>query len=127
MSEDDEERVINRIQTERQLLPQRLMIFLLTNSILFVGFASLDELFLQRVITAIGLVVSLVSLFHFLPIYRRLKALDVIAGKLPDPEHTHRKKWEKLFGGKTLGIWFSSIFIILWGFSFYFAYFYGNC
>lgn len=97
-------------QHERALLPHRLLVFLTTSSLLFIGFVTTEKLFLQRWISIFGLVTCFVAFLHFWPIDRRLSDQE----KKLKKEST-RKWYEKPFSGRVIGwLWFVLIFGALW-------------
>lgn len=103
-----------QIQTERELLPLRLLVFLTTSSLLFLGFVTTQSLFLHWVISIIGLVTCVAAFFHFKPIHRRLDCLEK-GLKLELPGSGRRKGCEKYFSGRAIGwLWFVPVFGALW-------------
>jgi len=104
-----------QIQIERQLLPQRLLVFLGISSILFIGFATLEDCwFLRLGLAIIGILMSILSFFHFYPIYKRLKSLEESQGKVASAQ---RKGCWKYFSGRIVALWLSFLFLALWSLS----------
>lgn len=98
------------ISEERQLLPQRLMVFLLGNSILVLGFSEIvsKSKFLSYVISSLGLVFSLIGLIHFCRLPKRLNAMEGI-------KHNWKRFLASWKQGRGIGIPCSILFIIFWG------------
>lgn len=111
----NEETVCETIQAERQLLPWRLLIYLTTSSLLFVGFVTSTSLCIQRLVASIGLVTVFAAFFQFLGVYLRLKCLK--KGQQPG-DSERRKGFLKGFSGTMLAlVWFPLIFLALWSVS----------
>ena len=63
-------------QLERNLLVQRLMTYLVTNSILFLGFVQIRGLWLGSTVALLGLVSCILGAIHFQGIRRRFALLS---------------------------------------------------
>jgi len=109
----DKNEALQRKLHEERLLAQRLMVFLLFNSILFLGFATLliGAGKLLIVVPAIGFVGCLVLIPHSLKVKIELDALDKL---LREPE---RRFWGQVLRGANMGLWLALFFLIIWGFS----------
>jgi len=108
-----EEKNAQRLKEERQLLPQRLMVFLIGNSVLVLGFSTMIDsaLFLSRVLGFVGLVFTCFGLAHFWRLPRRLDTLEGIQDR---GFRRFLKTWKK---GRGIGIPCSILFIIFWLFA----------
>lgn len=111
MSQD--EKNVQKAREERQLLPQRLMVFLIGNSILVLGFGPMigSALFLSQVLGFVGLVFSGVALAHFWRLPARLDAYEGIRDK------GVRRFFTNWIRGRGIGIPCSMLFIIFWLFA----------
>jgi hypothetical protein len=115
MTVENQRRVDEVIQTERRLLPRRLLVYLTTSSLLFLGFVTSESVFIQRVVAGLGLFTCFVGVFHFFGIYLRLGCLEKLR-EMPDSEK--RKGFLKAFSGRVFGlVWFPLIFVVLWSLS----------
>ena len=108
---EDRQRAYEELQEERRLLPSRLPVYLITSSILFLGFASLDILFVQRVLCGVGLATTIFAFLHFQTIASRLDNLVRMA-KVAEK----RKGWRKYFRARVMAwLWFPLGFLVIWG------------
>ena len=111
----EEKSAQEQIQIERQLLPQRLLVFFGISSILFIGFATLEGCwFLRLGLAIIGILISILSFLHFYRIYKRLNYLEESLGKVAS---TQRQGCWKYFSGRVVGLWLSFLFVALWSLS----------
>jgi hypothetical protein len=112
---ENEQRTREEIQFERQLLPLRLLVYLITSSLLVLGFVTSTGLFVQRLIATIGLFACVTAFLHFFPIHLRLRRLEGKL-KLRPLDETEGRNWlSKAFGGRTLGwLSFPFGFGVLW-------------
>ena len=101
------EQALKRKLHEESLLAQRLMVFLLVNSILFVGFTTLLRNQAQKLIVAlpiIGIIACLLLIPHTLGVKVELGALDKLL-----------KEEERSYAGRNVGFWVAVFFLIIWG------------
>lgn len=92
---------------EESLLAQRLMIFLLFNSILLIGFATLFERGAQvllLIIPFIGIIACIFLFFHTFGVKVELGVLDKLLGEE-----------KRIFAGRDVGFWVAGLFLIVWG------------
>jgi len=90
-----------QLQIERQLLPQRLLVFIGIATILFLVFAALEREIHQIGVAAAGFLCQLSGTGHFVHIKRRMDKIDGGKG---------------FFSGRTLAVVLSSILLSLWVF-----------
>ena len=91
---------------EESLLAQRLMVFLLFNSILLIGFATLlgrETQVLLLVIPIIGIITCFFLIPHTFGVRVELGALD----KLLEEE-------ERIFAGRDVGFYMAALFLGIW-------------
>ncbi len=93
---------------EESLLAQRLMVFLLVNSILFVTFATLLRNEAQKLLLAIPiLVIGIITCVFLIPHTRGVKvelgALDKLLGEE-----------ERSYAGRNVGFWVAVLFLGVW-------------
>lgn len=105
-----EKKDAERLNLERQLIPQRLAAFLIGNSVLVLGFATIMEhsVCLSKVLSVIGVLVSLWGSWHFAPLPKRL---DDLEGEEAGLRSYRFSRWRK---GRFVGIPFSAFFIGFW-------------
>lgn len=105
-----EERNAQRLREERQLLPQRLVVFLIGNSVLVLGFGTMIDsaLFLSRVLGFVGLIFSSLGLAHFWRLPRRLDTYEGIQ------DRSVRRFLTTWIHGRGIGIPCSILFIAFW-------------
>lgn len=105
-----EERNTQRLREERQLLPHRLTVFLIGNSVLVLGFATVmdTDLCLSRVLGFVGLAFSSLGLAHF---WRLPKRLDTLEGIQDRGFRRFLRTW---IHGRGIGIPCSMLFIFFW-------------
>lgn len=108
---------------EEQLLTQRLTLFLLANSILFLGYiglwnSALQTASLKFVVPGVGIACCIVLIFNAWRVKRELNSLDKKLGiKLP----YGKSKIFAVFAGRNIGFWLAGSFLAIWGFSLYAA------
>lgn len=105
-----EQRNSEQLDKERQLLSGRLTTFLIGNSILVLGFATIIEhdLYFPRVLSIIGLLFAGFSLAHFWRLPRKLDALEGIQ------ERSFGRFCKSMVKGRGIGIPCSMLFLIFW-------------
>ena len=108
-----EERNAQRLKEERQLLAPRLTVFLIGNSVLVLGFATMiaSALFLSQVLGFVGLVFSSVGVAHFWHLPRRLDTYEGI------PDKGVKRFLTTWIHGRGIGIPCSMLFMIFWLFA----------
>ena len=108
-----EEANAQKLREERQLLPQRLMVFLIGNSVLVLGFGTMidNACFLSQVLGFVGLVSSSLGLAHFWRLPRRLDTLQGIE------DRGCRRFLATWIHGRGIGIPCSILFVIFWLFA----------
>jgi len=91
---------------EETLLAQRYTIFLLWNSILFAGFAMLDnsDFILRLTVVSAALIAIPIQVINTERVRQTLSQLS-------QEEHP---KWKKPFAGCYIGFWFSGLFAAIW-------------
>jgi len=92
---------------EESLLAQRLMVFLLFNSILLIGFATLFEREAQvllLIIPSIGIITCIFLFFHTFGVKVELNALDKLLGEEG-----------RSYAGRNVGFWVAALFLVVWG------------
>jgi len=105
----EEEKYFQRWQLERQLLTQRLTLFLITNSILFLGFAQIRATWFGIFIAMMGLVLCILGAINFKGISKRLDNFESKLEKQPDLAiKGFRVK------GREMAMWFPLFFSIIW-------------
>ncbi len=98
--ENDEKKGQQRkLQMERQLLPQRLLVFIGIATVLFLVFASLDCRLERLAVAVAGLICQANGVGHFVHIKRRMDKID------------SGKGW---FSGRSLAIVLSTTLCCLW-------------
>ncbi len=97
---------------EEGLLGQRIMVFLLANSILFVGFATLFSSEAGVLLYTIPCIGVIASLFLFPHSFCVKIELDALAMFLREPT---RSIFNELFRGVSVAIWLGVLFCIIWG------------
>lgn len=122
MVKETEELLLKLRLHEESMLAQRLMIFLLFNSILFLGFVGLlnsDYLWLKRIVPFTGILSCILlgcnmwrvkNMLDWLD--KELEEVDSLIGKKIE-EETGIKKLSKLYIGRHIGFWVSGIFLLL--------------
>lgn len=92
---------------EESLLAQRLMLFLLFNSILLISFATLFEREAQvllLIIPSIGIITCFFLILHTLGVKVELGALDKLLGEEG-----------RIFAGRDVGFYVAALFLVVWG------------
>lgn len=103
---------------EESLLAQRLLVFLLANSILFLGFCALIGLpagiaylkCLRLTVPIVGSVTCAVVVAQGLGVMKDMDELDKKLGE-------EKKGWRCFFRGRTIPFWLAGVFFAIWGVS----------
>ncbi|MEM2505994.1 MAG: hypothetical protein QXF61_02985 [Nitrososphaeria archaeon] len=98
-------------QLERQLLAVKLSLFLLTSSILFLGYVQVRATWLGIVISAAGIFSCMIGALNFKRIPNRLKKL----------EEQINIKWDNGLKARHIAILFPPFFGTIWFFSLIFS------
>ncbi len=112
-------------QLERNLLIQRLQVFLFTNSILFLGFVQLRSLWLGTAVALLGFASCILGVIHFQGLKRRFRVLR---------ESKEMREIEDKFGigermlsGRLIVVAFLVVFTIIWIASVIYSFFQWVC
>jgi len=117
------ERLFHIWEHERSLLVQRLTVYLLINSILFLAFVELltRKLLLGYAVASVEIIVCIVALAHFRRVGHRLGKIEKELKGKDEELGLQRGKLEKLslIGGKRRARWevalvLASLFLVLW-------------
>ncbi len=105
-----EGRNAQRLREERQLLPQRLTVFLVGNSVLVLGFGTMIDTAwsLSQVLAIVGLLFSCFGLAHFCRLPKRIDALEGIQ------DRGSRRFLATWIHGRGIGIPCLVLFITFW-------------
>lgn len=102
----EKKEALQRKLHEESLLAQRLMVFLLVNSILFVTFATLLRSEAQKLLLAIpiiGIFACILLIPHTLGVKVELGALDKLLGEE-----------ERSYAGRNVSFWVAGLFLLIW-------------
>ena len=99
-------------QLERKLIVQRLQIFLLTNSILFLGYVQVRESWLGVLVAFLGLICCVLGGVHFAKLRTRFRALSEV-NEIKEIENRFAIG-EGSLSGRFIVILFVAVFGIIW-------------
>jgi len=99
-------------QLERKLIVQRLQMFLLTNSILFLGYVQVRESWLGALVAFLGLICCVLGGVHFAKLRTRFRALSEV-DEIKEIENRFAIG-EGSLPGRFIVILFVAVFGIIW-------------